>query len=359
MDFKVLVIGAGAAGLAAGFALERRGVEFEILEASSRIGGRMKRISDFADFPIDLGAEWIHTAPSILEELAHDPEAGRKFEVVKYNPWISTWKGGRIRKNRLASLVYAEHKFKRTTWFGFFEKHLASRIQGRIRLDSPVRAIDVSGRRVQVITQDGTTHKADRIIVTVPLTVLKEAEIQFTPELPGEKVAALNRLSMPDGLKLFFEFRERFYPDLLQGGPNKIQGWGEKIYYDAAFKKDSSRNILGLFTVGDPARPYATAATDQETVDLALDELDRIFGGAASKHHVKHVVQNWSKEPFIRGSYTFDTDAATRAILRSPLEGKVFFAGETYAESWATVHGAALSGFEAVDQVLESTSRTF
>lgn len=95
-DSKVLVVGAGAAGLAAGFALARRGVEFEILEASSRLGGRMKRSSDFADFPIDLGAEWIHTDPSILEELARDPGVGRRVEVVEYKSKISAWKRGSI-----------------------------------------------------------------------------------------------------------------------------------------------------------------------------------------------------------------------------------------------------------------------
>ena len=56
---KIIIIGAGAAGLTAGYLLNQRGIEFEILEASSVYGGRMKRTNDFAEFPIPLGGEWL------------------------------------------------------------------------------------------------------------------------------------------------------------------------------------------------------------------------------------------------------------------------------------------------------------
>jgi protoporphyrinogen oxidase len=53
---KILIVGAGAAGITAGHALSEKGIDFEILEASSVHGGRVKKDADFADFPIDLGA---------------------------------------------------------------------------------------------------------------------------------------------------------------------------------------------------------------------------------------------------------------------------------------------------------------
>ena len=55
-------MGAGAAGITAGHALSEKGIDFEILEASSVHGGRVKKTAGFADFPIDLGAEWVHRA---------------------------------------------------------------------------------------------------------------------------------------------------------------------------------------------------------------------------------------------------------------------------------------------------------
>jgi len=70
----VAIVGAGAAGLAAGYLLQRYRVDFEIIEAAPVYGGRLKRAEGFADFPIDLGAEWIHTHPVVLAEILNQPE---------------------------------------------------------------------------------------------------------------------------------------------------------------------------------------------------------------------------------------------------------------------------------------------
>ena len=66
---KVIIIGAGAGGLSAGYLLKQRGIEFEILEATSVYGGRIKVNTDFADFPIPLGAEWLHSNTSVFKEI--------------------------------------------------------------------------------------------------------------------------------------------------------------------------------------------------------------------------------------------------------------------------------------------------
>ena len=57
---KVLVIGAGIAGLSAAYHLKRAGIEATVLEARDRIGGRVWTDRDFADIPIEFGAELIH-----------------------------------------------------------------------------------------------------------------------------------------------------------------------------------------------------------------------------------------------------------------------------------------------------------
>lgn len=55
-SYPVLIIGAGAAGLFAGKVLADRGIDFRILEASDRYGGRVGKLEGFADYPLDLGA---------------------------------------------------------------------------------------------------------------------------------------------------------------------------------------------------------------------------------------------------------------------------------------------------------------
>lgn len=50
-------------------------------------------------------------------------------------------------------------------------------------LSKPVKEIDYSDDIVKVIAQDGTEYTADKVIVTVPLGVLKANSIKFVPAL--------------------------------------------------------------------------------------------------------------------------------------------------------------------------------
>ncbi|MEM6803324.1 MAG: NAD(P)-binding protein [Bacteroidota bacterium] len=120
---KVLIVGAGAAGMSAAYFLERNNIDYQILEAGSTFGGRVKRVSDFADFPIDLGAEWLHTEPIVLAEILDDPNLDANIELITYNPQtISIWNNSKLRQVNWGSNFYSEYKFKRTTWLGFFEQ---------------------------------------------------------------------------------------------------------------------------------------------------------------------------------------------------------------------------------------------
>ena len=59
----VVVVGAGAAGLYAAHLLRQQVkpmLKVVVLEAASRIGGRILTLDGFAPFPVDLGAEFIH-----------------------------------------------------------------------------------------------------------------------------------------------------------------------------------------------------------------------------------------------------------------------------------------------------------
>ena len=57
---KVIIVGAGIGGLAAGYWLKQRGYEVEILEASDRPGGRMATLERKGD-KVDVGAQFYHS----------------------------------------------------------------------------------------------------------------------------------------------------------------------------------------------------------------------------------------------------------------------------------------------------------
>ena len=83
---NVIIVGAGASGLAAAKKLEEEGISYQILEATDKLGGRIQKNENFADFPIDLGAEWIHEDKSILNFLIDQPGNEPNVETILYQP---------------------------------------------------------------------------------------------------------------------------------------------------------------------------------------------------------------------------------------------------------------------------------
>lgn len=355
---KVLVIGAGAAGLAAGYLLARHGIEFEMLEAGSRIGGRVARLDDFADFPIDLGAEWIHHDPEILAKCVDDSQVRASIDLVPYSPQsVEVFHNGKRRSYNVGGKYYSEYKFKRTTWFGFLEEYIAPDVLPHLRLDTPVVRIDRTGDRIVVTDASGAIHEADRVIVTVPLKILQGDAIAFDPPLPGWKREAIDAVTIPAGLKAFFVFKERFYPDLLAMGDPFDPATFDKLFIDGAFRKQARTNLLTLFCVGRHAKDYVDL-DDDAIIDKLIGELDDAFEGAASKNLVRARVQNWSAEPFVQGAYSYDYAWDWEAVirdLRTPLDEQLYWAGEAMSMTdTATVHGAMQAAYKAAVKVMET-----
>ena len=69
---------------------------------------------------------------------------------------------------------------------------------------------------------------------------------------------------------------------------------------------------------------------------------------------------DWGNDPFAGGSYSYlavGSRPADRATLATPVDGRLFFAGEALSTGYpATVHGAYLSGEEAARRVIDATS---
>ena len=66
---------------------------------------------------------------------------------------------------------------------------LARALDGRVHLETPVVGVEDEGDGVVVRFRDGTTERADRVILAVPLTA--QAEISFQPPLPEHRRRAL------------------------------------------------------------------------------------------------------------------------------------------------------------------------
>ena len=349
---KVIIIGAGAGGLTAGHLLRQRGIEFEILEASSTYGGRMRSVNDFADFPISLGGEWLHVEKNVLGEIVNDSSVTINVETTPYDPAVDygLFEGQQISVADVGFTI--DQKFIGSSWFEFFKTYVVPSVETQIKYNTVVESIDYSGDKVKVNTGN-EEFTADKVIVAVPVKILQNGAINFTPALPNDKTAAINNVTVWDGCKAFIEFSEKFYPAFV-AFDIQPESAGQKLYYDAAYGQNTNENILGLFAVGTGTLPYVQLS-DTELINFMLTELDDIFNGQASANYVKHLFQNWNEEPFANGAYIYDAEDWQRVrTLGESVGNKLFFAGDAYTsgDDWSSVHAAARSAIRAVEELV-------
>lgn len=356
-SLSVLIIGAGAAGMSAAHLLAQQGVSFRILEAAPTYGGRLKRTTDFADFPIPLGAEWLHVAESEFDRIINDGSVAVTTRTQGYSPQdrVGLFEDGELSISTLEDAFgdFADRKFVNSSWFDFFDTYIVPGIRAQMQFGTQVTLIDYQQDKVRVTDSNSQIYEADQVIVTVPVKVLQDSDITFVPALPANRLSILQQAPVWGGLKVFMRFSEKFYPGYLTFPDSETEA-GQRLYYDAAYGQNSEQHILGLFALGEQAVPYQARSGNAQR-DYILDELDTIFDGAASRSFVKHQVQDWSKEPFIRSAYLADVaDSRISRQLAEPLAGKVYFAGDAYTreDDWGGVHNATRAARDVVSEML-------
>ncbi len=349
---KVLIIGAGAAGLTAGYHLRKQGIAVHILEASSTYGGRMKQNTDFADFPIPVGAEWLHTKKSMLEKIIDNPSKTIDIKTTPYNfsEDYALINGEKAKLKKVGFTI--DQKFLNSTWFDFFERYIVPDVKEYISFNQPVISINYATDQILVKTKNHE-YTADKVIITVPVKLLQNDAIKFTPPLPKVKTEAIKKVVVWDGCKAFIKFSKKFYPAVTSFG-NATKTEGHKLFYNAAYGQNTSHPIMGLFAVGPAAVPYL-ALSKEERIAHILAELDNTFDGQASALYIDHIFQNWSTEPFSQGAYVHYFESwKTIKTLGEPVADRLYFAGDAYTDgsSWSSVHAAAKAAIKVVEKLM-------
>jgi monoamine oxidase len=366
MASDALIVGAGAAGLSASAILKDQGLSVRILEANSEVfGGRMRKATTWDGISIDLGGEWVNVDPSkILPELA----GGRSVqlpipETIPHDFGdLAIYDGEEFYFEFVGpNCDYIGWKWVNSTWWDFFNDHVASSVRDDIVLGCVVQSIDYSNKPAVVKCENGETYKADYVIVTVSMKVLQDGLIQFIPNLPDEYGEAIGEFDLEPAMKVFMEFSETFYPDVFEVEQDyerysldmESASYGERVFYNEMFGQAKSAHILGLFAYGRAVDPYLKLASNHDLlIENILSELDSMFEGKASSLYLNiTTVQIWSAtaEPYVRTGYTrwIKNDPYPIKVLQKPVAESLLFAGEALPVdfvSWGYVHGAALSG---------------
>ncbi len=424
MNQDTIVIGAGAAGLAAGSALQAAGQRVAILEARNRIGGRVWTDRSFIEHPIENGAEFIHGDRAITWQWVSALNAST-VQIAKYTSYAYEnngqlysyqqalqWAGFEqlpYLEDRVAQADLAAGDRSLSDWLA--ELHLAPpaqqlvgrllanshltepahlsladlaheakvhqagsgnfRLQGgydrllealaaglSIQLSTVVQAIDWQQRPVKVvaINPQGQTVDltAEQVVITVPLSLLQQQAIAFTPCLPQQKMQAIQSLRMGAALKLQLVFSQPFWqPDLsLFVGLGAIPVWWAPGYQRPGFPP-----LLTAFVGGQSALAL-NAVSEAEALEIGLSDLCRLFGSKAPRQLWQQGRRiSWLDDPWARGGYSFVSPGAfgARHLLAQPLANRLFFAGEATVTNSnpATVHGAIETGQRAAQEILQ------
>lgn len=228
-DGTVVIVGAGAAGLAAAALLIDDDYDVIVLEGRDRVGGRMSTDTTTFGVPIDLGASWIHgvdgnpivdlgarSAPFDYDDYALKGTEDRDFEIASELEHEYAADEDELSPEATAEgedLGGGDHLV--TGGYARVADTLAAGVP--VALNVNVEEIRYDGRGVEVVASNGT-HRAAAVIVTVPLGVLQAGRPRFSPALPAVKSAAIGRLGMGVLMKAVLQFDTRFWDDTAMFG---------------------------------------------------------------------------------------------------------------------------------------------
>lgn len=400
-----VVIGGGAAGIAAVRRLHDAGEDVLLVEASDRLGGRA-RSEVLAGFTVDLGCGWLHSAErnpwtGIAEhagftvdrsppgwdgqwrDLGYPADDQHTFGEA-YERWEAAAHAAATGPDQPLSAFIAPDDPARPTidaisgyvngasldqvslhdWAAYedasTEDNWAVRegygtlVTGhagpvRVKLSTPVTRVNHRGRTLRLETSAGTIE-ASAAIVTTPTTILAAGQIGFDPPLPAKHAAAA---ALPLGLadKVFLAVDRPEWPANahLIGNPYSACTASHRL-------SPFGWPIVESFFGGACAEALENG---RAATAFAIDELVNLLGSAWRARLRPLAATRWREEAWIGGSYSHARVgcAGQRQVLAEPVEDRLFFAGEACSrQDFSTAHGAYATGVAAAERVLARRS---
>jgi len=390
--FHAIVVGAGAAGLAAADYLVQHNIDVTVLEAADRPGGRIKHLSGFADFPVELGAEEVHGMENCIVPLVKSSGAElirheTAHDYIRYDGKLLSLQQARAGQDLREAFDFVGDvsRYDGPAWT--VEQCLVARhVPGRAwhYLDSRLgvehgTTLDRLGMRGFIGYEKNWQMREENYTVQQPYIRLLEP---FLDKLRGgiRLGSAVERIDWGGGevvvslvggesmncdatiftgsVAVLRDKGVSFNPDLpyakqeaagnigMDGGMKILLKFGRRFWPEDMYFLHSDTFLPQFWAPGKGRGgkvPVLTAfvsgtradflrSLEVDLVEFALGELDRVFGGrVASENFEDAHVADWTNEPFIGGLYSFPlahTEPRHREALAASLDGKIFFAGE-------------------------------
>jgi hypothetical protein len=238
-----------------------------------------------------------------------------------------------------------------------------------IVFNSPVKSITYSADPCTITLEDGSEIKANKVVVTVPVTILKNG-ITFSPNLPSAKTAALNKIGMDASMRVVLDFKKNFW------GTDSTFFWGgteAPQYFNAGMGRSEGPNTMTVTINGPKAQELSNMNDDNAILTTILGELDEIYDGQATQFirldlreghegEMIYFIKDWTKEKYAGGGFSYplvNTTLDDRTALLEPLNDRLFFGGEAtdISGDMGTVNGALASAERVAEDVVQSIKK--
>ncbi len=358
---KIIIVGAGISGLVAAYELNAVGHNVTVLEGRERIGGRVLTLrGDFSDNNfVEAGAARIQ--PNHNLTLTYAEHFG--LTLVPFYPSSGLYirvKNGEKTLASLDELVGSNSTTTLRNWQKFsqgadtFPKAFARSLKDKIKLylGDGVTHIEQDNLGVKVICQSGKVYQGERVICTVPLTVL--GNIKFNPLLScAKQMVSSGQYDYRPATRIFVEFPERFWEK--QG----LNGWGsfwdrsEELWH-TTWDNPSKRGILHSYKKGEYALAMDALSSEQQIATL-IDEWSEVLPEVKNYplSSLKNVSYSWTNDPWAKAGWAYPTDAQEEIFFDElkQKEGRIHFAGDHTSVTRGWLEGALESGIRAAQEI--------
>jgi len=241
-----------------------------------------------------------------------------------------------------------------------------------IQLNKVVTSVDYSsGTNVKVTTSDGTVYTAGKVIVSVPLGVLKAGKIAFVPALSSSapnKAAAINRMAMGTLNHMCLQFPTGTLQQFGLGSINYMQK-NPSVALQNAYNGRGFHEIItwkktkGIDAIcGEASADFGKALeslNDSQITTLLMNEIRQCVG-SNFPNPIAYKFTRWNQDPFSLGSYSYIPVNAYNTdynLLAASVNNLLFFAGEGTCINYpALVQGAYSSGLREACKVLGNSN---
>ncbi|SMO68128.1 flavin monoamine oxidase family protein [Gracilimonas mengyeensis] len=290
---NIVIIGGGFSGLLIAHLLQKQGFTPKILEARSRLGGRIHTLRSNDEPPLEMGATWLgkkhHHLLDLLDDLGIDIYQQYMGDKGYYEPMS-------VSPPQLVDLPPNEEpSYRIAGGTDNLIQRLESFIdQEKIHLRQTVQTIRKTDAKLEIETESNL-FKADVAISTLPPKLLVDS-IDFSPSLPEKltNIASKTHTWMAESIKVALTFEEPFWRSPDSSGTIFSNVGPVSEMYD-----HSTENQYAL--KGFMNNAYH-AVSREERKQLVIEQLRRFYGGKIdSLQSYRELV--WQKEPFSYSNY--------------------------------------------------------